>query len=404
MNALPIYEVEPKVRSVFTELGFSERRIYDLIVFVHKIIRLHEEHSKKHFCVDIATDYVKLQESRQENGEISEATVSAYKSMVRYIVQICETGAISKNRRSSFPVLPEHFEQILADMLDNDEWTPKSRQEYYNHTRTFFRWLSEQGHTDLKCDNAEIIRKYLVHCSIKMTGGSLLNTRRSLKELLLFVSEDSILSEEMNRLFFFSIPVGKKIQPFMPQDEIAAVLNIIDRGTAVGKRDYAMILLAAVTGLRGVDIRELSLNSVCWSCGEMRIIQEKTGRALALPLTTDVGEAIREYILNGRPQSSSDKVFLSALAPFGELRRGTPSSMLRRYCVKAKLDRKWGFHTIRRSIATNMVTSGVSVITVAQELGQYSINSTRQYISLDSKNLMQCALDFSGIEIGGAER
>ena len=78
--------------------------------------------------------------------------------------------------------------------------------------------------------------------------------------------------------------------------------------------------------------------------------------------------------------------------------------MLGRYCVKAGLPKQWGFHAIRRSIATNMVTSGVSVITVAQELGQYSINSTRQYISLDSKNLMQCALDFNGIEIGGAGR
>jgi site-specific recombinase XerD len=78
--------------------------------------------------------------------------------------------------------------------------------------------------------------------------------------------------------------------------------------------------------------------------------------------------------------------------------------MLGRYCVKAGLAKQWGFHAIRRSIATNMVISGVSVITVAQGLGQRSINSTRQYISLDSKNLMECALDVSGIEIGGAGR
>ena len=75
--------------------------------------------------------------------------------------------------------------------------------------------------------------------------------------------------------------------------------------------------------------------------------------------------------------------------------------MLGRYCVKAGLNHKWGFHALRRSLATNMVTSGVSVITVAQELGQYSINSTRQYISLDSKNLTECALDFKGIEVQG---
>ena len=267
------------------------------IIVVHKIVRLHEERGEGNLDNRIVSEHLDLYETRCKNGEITSAAVGAYQGMVRYIRQICETGEISDNRRSSFPVLPERFEQILTDILGNDEWTPKSRKEYYNHTRPFFRWLSEQGHIDINCDDAELIRKYLVYCSSKMTGGSLLNTRRALKELLLFVSEDGILSEQMEKLFFFSIPVGKKIQPFMPQDEIAAVLNIIDRDTTVGKRDYAMILLAAVTGLRGVDIRELSLNSVCWSCGEMRIIQEKTGRALALPLTTDVGKAIREYIL-----------------------------------------------------------------------------------------------------------
>ena len=297
MNTVTILEIEPKVRNVFTELGFSQRRIYDIIVVVHKIVRLHEEQGKKHFSVDIISKYVNLQESRYENGEIGKAAVGAYKGMLRYIVQICETGAISDKRRSSLPSLPQHFEQTLSDMLENDDWTPKTRQEYYNHARTFFRWLREQGHIDLSCVDAKIIREYLMQCSAKMTGGSLLNTRRALKELLLFLSGNGVLSEEMNKLFLFGIPVRKKVQPFMPQDDIAAVLDIIDRSTVAGKRDYAMVLLATVTGLRGVDIAELRFDSVRWSCGEMRIIQEKTGRALALPLTTDAGRAIREYIL-----------------------------------------------------------------------------------------------------------
>jgi site-specific recombinase XerD len=48
-----------------------------------------------------------------------------------------------------------------------------------------------------------------------------------------------------------------------------------------------------------------------------------------------------------------------------------------------------------------MVTAGVSVITVAQALGHRAINSTKQYIALDSTHLKECALDFSGIQIVG---
>ncbi|MDR1541328.1 MAG: tyrosine-type recombinase/integrase [Clostridiales bacterium] len=190
----------------------------------------------------------------------------------------------------------------------------------------------------------------------------------------------------------------------MPQDGIAAALNVIDRTTTVGKRDYAMMLLAAAAGLRGVDMRELSLSPIEWGRGEIRIIQEKTGNASALPLTTDAGKAIREYIASGRPKSNSGKVFLIAFAPFGELRRGAPSSMLGRHCVKAGLTKKWGFHSLRRSIAANMAISGVSAMTAAQESGRRSINSTKQHISLDGENLEERALDFSGIRAGGGKR
>ncbi len=404
MKTVNITEIEPSVRDVLTSRGYSERRICDIIVVVHKIIRLHKEQSIEHFDADVIANHIRSYEIRCQNGEIGKAALEAHKSMVNYIVQICETGTISDKRRSPISELPDGFNCILSDILGNtDGWNSKTCREYYNHARTFFRWLNEQGHVNLNHVSVETVRSYLVHCSKKMTGGSLTNTRRAMKDVLTFVSEDGILPVEMQRLFLFSIPISKKVQPFIAQDDIAAVLNVIDRTTAVGKRDYAMILLSAVTGLRGIDVRGLSLSAIEWGFGEIRIIQEKTGNALALPLTTDVGKAIREYIENGRPKSSSDKVFLSALAPFGELRRGTPSSMLGRYCVKAGLARKWGFHSLRRSIATNMVIAGVSVITVAQELGQRSINSTKQYISLDSENLKECALDFNGIRTGGCK-
>lgn len=187
----------------------------------------------------------------------------------------------------------------------------------------------------------------------------------------------------------------------MPADEIAAVLNVIDRTSAKGKRDYAFILLAAMTGLRGCDISELCLDSIDWRNGEIRIVQEKTLKALALPLTTDVAEAIREYILNARPASESNKVFLITKAPYNGLKSNSLNFALQSYRAKAGLTSQRGFHSLRRWFATNMVTSGVSVITVAQALGQSEIDSAKPYISLDSKNLKKCALDFSGIQVGG---
>lgn len=118
-------------------------------------------------------------------------------------------------------------------------------------------------------------------------------------------------------------------------------------------------------------------------------------------MTTDVGEAVREYILNARPQSQSNKVFLNVKAPFSPILRTTITTNFTNYCIKACLPAAMGFHSLRRSVATNMVTSGISVITVAQALGHTSIDSTKQYISLDIQHLKECALDFNGIQVGG---
>jgi len=93
----------------------------------------------------------------------------------------------------------------------------------------------------------------------------------------------------------------KKIYPCMPQDELTAVLEQIDRSTAVGKRDYALLILAASTGLRTRDIANIQLKDINWLQNEIHLIQGKNQNPIHLPLYKSVGTAIADYILNGRP-------------------------------------------------------------------------------------------------------
>jgi integrase len=395
-----IKNLEDKAREVFMEFGYSESTVSGKLLIVRKVIRLHIEHSAELFDKSIADAYIEQQELRHQNNEIGRSTLTLHKTVVEYLTQIANDGMISYKYQRHIPALCGNFEGILSNMLANEEKSLKFRHRTTGHVRVFLRWLSVNGHTDLSRVDYHVVREYFTDCSTRMCGKSLTEMRRALKELFLFTSQNNELPESMHKLFLFKIPIEKKILPFMPADEIAAVLNVIDRNTAKGKRDYAAILLAAVTGLRGCDIVGLSLSSIDWRNGEIKIIQEKTEKALALPLTTDVAGAIREYILNARPVIKSDKVFLCTRVPFNGINRVTLSQALQLYRIKAGLTTKRGFHSLRRWFATNMVTSGVSVITVSQALGT-KVDSTRQYISLDSSNLKECALDFSGIQIGG---
>jgi site-specific recombinase XerD len=395
-----IHNLETKSNVAFMELGYTKLTINTRGYVTRALVRLHEEQGKSRLCSDIVADYVKHQETRYQKGEISKQGFFFYKTVTEHLTQISDSGTIINKCRSSLPALPDYFENILADILANNEWSLRFRKSQRAYTGTFFRWLYSNEYNDLSRVDEHIVCEYLTDCSERMTGSSLNAIRRALKNLFKFISEDGTLPESMNKLFLFKIPIDKKMQPFMTQDEVASILNVIDRSTVQGKRDYAMIILAAITGLRGVDIIGLSLDSIDWSVGEIRITQDKTDKALALPLTTDVGLAICDYILNARPCGKSDKVFLRTTAPFDAVSDKLPNAIMRCYCAMAGLTYKT-FHSLRRGIATNMVASGVSALTVAQTLGHRDIDSTKQYISLDSKNLKECSLDFGGISIGG---
>jgi site-specific recombinase XerD len=396
-----ISELESKARSAFTQYGYSTSTIKRRLVIVRAIIRFLEQQGKSQFDDNVADDYIRLQESRYQNCEISRRKFLMLRKEIVHLRQINDNGAIVFERINRFPALPNCFEGILLKINTSDELNIKSKKYLHKNASRFFRWLHMCEILDLSDINEFAVQKYLIQCSENMTGNSLNIFRRDLKKILTFVFDDENLPEQINKLLLFSSRISHRMKPLMPQDEIAAILSVVDRNTVIGKRDYAIILLAAITGLRAIDIVELTIDSIDWRNGEIRIQQEKTDAPLALPLTYDVGKAVQDYILNARPNSKSDRIFLSTRAPICEIGGGTPRALFKKYCIEANLTKQWTFHSLRRSIATNMVISGIPVTTVAQTLGHKTIESTKPYISLDSQNLKRCALDFSGIQIGG---
>lgn len=402
MQANSICGFDSKIHEVFKELGYSKDSINKNLAVSRKIIAMHNEVKKETLDKSIVEKYIFSQKQRFKNGEINRSTKNQQLKSAIYFMQVFESGTITYKRQKEPINLPESLSKHLVTIQENSNWSVKHRKTQYEFAIRFFLWLSERKCRDSNGISLSILQDYLSECAVLMSNSGLDSTRRLLKQLLMLIFNATSLPHDINKPFMLKIPIDKKIHPFMPQDEIAAVLKVIDLNTPIGKRDYAMILLGAVTGLRGIDIIELEMYSIDWRNGEIKITQSKTDATLALPLTTDVGFAIRDYIENARPKTTSTKVFLSTTIPYSELSRRSIGKRLNTYCKKAGLNSLWGFHSLRRSIATNMVISGVPVTTVAQTLGHGSINSTKQYISLDSLNLKKCALGLTGIEVKGA--
>nr|WP_269746165.1 site-specific integrase [Syntrophaceticus schinkii] len=194
--------------------------------------------------------------------------------------------------------------------------------------------------------------------------------------------------------------------PCFTHEEVETILKQIDIDTKEGKRDYAILFLASHTGLRAVDIANLRLTDLDWVNDTICIVQRKTGRLLILPMETDTGNAIAAYILEGRPESDSEHVFLRTMAPYRKLSDvGAVGNILQKYLKKAGLTRSPGdgksFHGLRRSMGTWMLESGVPLTTISQVLGHKEQDSAKQYLSMDHKRLAECTLDFQGIPIKG---
>ena len=159
-----------------------------------------------------------------------------------------------------------------------------------------------------------------------------------------------------------------------------------------------MMMCGIVLGLRGCDLIHLKLTDIDWRQGEIRIAQHKTGKPLALPLTTDVADALKDYILNGRPKSDLPNVFLRHLTPIGALKSGSiAGQVFSYYKEKAGLSFDGSYYSTRRAVGKNLVVAGIPVTTVAQILGHTDISNTKQYIALDTDHLKVCALGFDGI-------
>ena len=176
-------------------------------------------------------------------------------------------------------------------------------------------------------------------------------------------------------------------------EEIRAIEETIDTGTIIGKRDYAMILLASRMGMRSGDIARLRIEDV-QNRTDLDIIQEKTGNTLHLPLIREVKLAIDDY-LSVKPSSQSDLVFINVYAPYNPVTTSTIRAALRKYIRVSGIDprkRKSGPHALRASLASSMVNDDINYETVRKVLGHSSNNAIKHYARIDTERLRRYSL------------
>ena len=182
-------------------------------------------------------------------------------------------------------------------------------------------------------------------------------------------------------------------------DQVRQLLASIDRHTATGRRDYAVLLLLARLGLRSGEAALLELDDLDWNAGQLSV-RGKSGRRAELPLPAEVGKAIAAYLRRGRPDSTSRRVFLRAKAPIRGFRGASGvGSIVRHSLQRAGIDAPtMGAHQFRHGLATEMLRQGASLGEIGELLGHRHPQTTKIYTKVDLKALRTLALPWPGGE------
>jgi len=181
-------------------------------------------------------------------------------------------------------------------------------------------------------------------------------------------------------------------------EEVARVLAACSDGSAIGKRNFAILLLLSRLGIRAWEVTQLQIDDVDWRAGCILIRASKNHRERNLPLSEDVGQALLDYLQDGRPQTSSRKIFLEHTAPFRSFQSSSAvTHVVMRLLKKAGIERRSsGAHLFRHTAASQMVCQGATFKEVADVLGHQSLQTTGIYAKLDLAALSQVALPWPG--------
>ena len=180
---------------------------------------------------------------------------------------------------------------------------------------------------------------------------------------------------------------------YLQSEEVEQIITSCDPTSMVGRRDRAILLLLARMGLRAGDIVQLRLGDVDWE-GAAIHVSGKGRRQTRLPLTQEVGHAVAAYLLEGRPRTNTDVLFVRSRAPFRAFASHCAISVIvARAMLRAGITcpSRGAAHVLRHSAATSMLRHGASLQDIATLFRHRSIETTQIYAKVDVMTLRQIA-------------
>jgi site-specific recombinase XerD len=270
---------------------------------------------------------------------------------------------------------------------------------YKERIEHLYRHLQKESRVVKELDTPCMLR-FINHLGTEKKPVDRNNIIMTIRLFMRYLCSCELLSNNNSAQWMSLLKLRQVHQPKIPsvysREEVEALIGAIDRGNPQGKRDYAMILLAARYGLRISDIIGMRHCNLDWEHNQIVIFQQKTGKKVILPLSEEVGNAIIDYLKYSRPKIELPYIFITAHAPYKELTSNGMGITIKDYFRMAGVsftNKRHGPHSLRHSLASNLLKSNESLPVISEILGHSSTETTMEYLRIDMNLLQQCALD-----------
>jgi len=326
------------------------------------------------------------------------------------LIEYDETGRVTWKKHKDDPptrlhqAAYIHLHQEYRDFLKKEGKSPGTIQTYEIVARQFLEYLEEIKVDELTEVRGNDVSAFIPFIAQRYQPESMRTVLSALRSFIGFVESRNLIEFYLSQAIPHCSGRITKVFPALTSEEAQKLLDAVDCTTPVGKRNYAMLLLALRTGLRSIDITNLKLGDVHWESNTIEIVQAKTGTPLVLPLLADVGNAIVDYILNARPASEQPYIFLRAQAPYLKLSAhsgcyGISCKVMKAAGIRQGAGERKGFHGFRHYVAMRLLLEETPLPIISSTLGHRNKESTKVYLSMDLAHLRTCALGLKGIEV-----
>lgn len=398
---LSLGQMVAQLMEVVGGLGLTNKTVGYYKAAFDDIVAFADQAGGQRWSNSMTDRYLERLEGLVASGSVTGEVGRERRRALRMLVSLGATGEVDLSYVSGTPArypVDSQTNELVDAIVESSGASGVTAKQLRPPVRHLLWYAAERGISPLEIDDA-LIMEFLVEEVPRTNGGSRGHVLRCVKLAAGWLKRHS--GRVRRDYSSLKLKDGKRvIVPAFTEAEIRDVVASIDTGSATGKRDLAIILLAYCTGLRGIDIRHLRLADIDWRGQRVSLTQSKNHEPITCVLNGETMNALADYVLEGRPDCGLEEVFVTCLAPYRPLAANL-HHMLDKRCEAAGVAKVplRAFHSLRRSFETVMVSRGVPVETASQMMGHKTVEEDKPYITHDRKVMALVAMGFADVPI-----